>query len=256
MTSVDHGVETPPPRASRAPAGTGGTGRRDDARCGAVQALLEGHDVLVDRAADDLPAGLRAGVRVAGQERRPRQVRRVRGHRGGRHRGPVLLRVSGDVQHLHPLAVPADLRRAAGRAGRRGGARHRRDPVDLAARRRLRPGAAARGLRLRPQADGRNAAGAVHRLRHRVGLRRLRRPDRRHGQDDRQLQLHHQRRADADVPGRGHVLPDLHAARRCSARSPSSTRSITACSSSATPRSESSSPPTWSRRRCCWLSRC
>ena len=38
--------------------------------------------------------------------------------------------------------------------------------------------------------------------------------DRRGRQDDRQLQLRHQRGAHADVPRRGHVLPDLLAARR------------------------------------------
>ena len=68
----------------------------------------------------------------------------------GRDGGAVLLGLPGHVQHVRALAVPAHLRRDAGGAGRRRGADHRRDAVDLAARRRLRPGAAARRVRVRP----------------------------------------------------------------------------------------------------------
>ena len=66
---------------------------------------------------------------------------------------------------------------------------------------------------------------------------RLRRADRRGREDDRQLQLRHERGADADVPRRRHLLPDLDAAGGRGVRRRSSTRSTTACSSSATPRS-------------------
>ena len=46
-------------RAGVGPPGTGGAGGRDEPRRGDLRALLEGDDVLLDRAADDLPAGVR-----------------------------------------------------------------------------------------------------------------------------------------------------------------------------------------------------
>ena len=45
-------------------------------------------------------------------------------------------------------------------------------------------------------------------------LRLLRRGDRGGGENDRQLQLHHQRRADAPVPRGRHLLPDLESEKR------------------------------------------
>ena len=95
-------------------------------------------------------------------------LRRVRRDRRGRHRGPVLVGVPGDVQHVHPLAVPAHLRRAAGGAGRRRGAGHRRDPVDLDPGRYLRDGAARGRDRVRADAERGHAPGAADRLRHRA----------------------------------------------------------------------------------------
>ncbi len=76
----------------------------------------------------------------------------------------------------------------------------------------------------------------LHRLRDRLRLRGLRRHGRGDRQDDRQLQLHNERGADAAVPGGRHLLPDHPTCPRASARSRRSTRSTTACSSCATPR--------------------
>ncbi len=52
------------------PPGPGRAGRGDVPRRRALPALLEGDDLLFDRAADDLPAGLRARVRFAAAQRR------------------------------------------------------------------------------------------------------------------------------------------------------------------------------------------
>jgi len=63
------------------------------------------------------------------------------------------------------------------------------------------------------------------------GFRVVRRGDRGGGQDDRQLQLRHERGADADVSSwRERFLPDLESPGRARARPRSSTRCTTACS--------------------------
>ena len=109
----DPRVTNPPPLKRLEPAALAGVMSRDVVL---VQALLEGDHVLIDRAAGDLPAGVRARVRVADQSGRRAQVRAVRRDRRGRDRSAVLVGVPRDVQHVHPLAVSAHLRRAAGGA--------------------------------------------------------------------------------------------------------------------------------------------
>ena len=92
-------VSAAAPRTQRppqpGPAGAGCAGGGDEPRRRPVQALLEGDHVLLDRAADHLPAGVRSRLRLADPQRRPFQVRAVRRDRRRRDRGPVLLGVPG-----------------------------------------------------------------------------------------------------------------------------------------------------------------
>ena len=76
-----------------------------------------------------------------------------------------------------------------------------------APRRRLRLRAAARRDRVRPRSVLGDADRAVHRLARRVRLGVLRDHDRRLRVVDRELQLRDQRRADAALPRRRHLLP-------------------------------------------------
>ena len=158
--------------ATHPPTRTGGTRRRDEPRRRDLRALLEGDHVLLDRAANDLPARVRAGLRLASAPHSGPEVRAVRGDRRRGHRRAVLLRLPGHVQHVHPLAVPAHLRRDPRRTSGRRGAGNRGDAVDLDQGRRVRDGAAAGGDRFRAGTERGDAAGAVHRLRHRLRLRR------------------------------------------------------------------------------------
>ncbi len=82
----------PPRRAgpSRAP----GAGGRARARDHQLQLVLALDHLLLDGRADDLPARLRLRLRVAGRDRRRVRLRRVRRHRDGRDRRPVLVRPS------------------------------------------------------------------------------------------------------------------------------------------------------------------
>jgi hypothetical protein len=73
--------------------------------------VLARDDVLVDRRADDLPAGLRLRVRLAGQRGRGLRLRGVRGHGTVATRRDVRERVSRDVRDLRQARVPAHLRR-------------------------------------------------------------------------------------------------------------------------------------------------
>ena len=91
------------------------------------------------------------------------------------------------------------------------------------------------GAGIRTAARSGDAAGAADWLRDGCGLLRVRRDGGGGREDDRQLQLHNERGADAAVPGGGHLLPD-HALRGACASRRSSTRSTTACSWCATPR--------------------
>ena len=191
-------------------------------------------DVLLDRRADDLPARLRLRLRLAGLDGRRLRLRRVRRHRHGRHRGAVLVGLPGDVRHVRQVQVPAHLRRDPRRAGRRGGARDRRGAVDRDPRRRR---TAARRCSSRCCSGSTRRGGCCscrHRLHHRLRLGLgFGVADRRADEVDRQLLLRDQHADHADVPRRGHVLPDQTAC-RSGRRSPhGSTRSTTASSSSA-----------------------
>ena len=219
---------------------------RDEPRHRDLRALLEVDDVLLDRPADDLPARLRARLRRARATRRARR-RTSSTWRPGVVATAVLF--SSAFPGMFNTFVRWQFQRTydamlAAPGGRRG-AGHRRGAVDLAARRRLRARAAARRDRLRP-ANRQWGMLLVpsDRLRHRLRLRRLRRDGRGGRENDRQLQLRHQRGADAAVPGRRHVLPDLQRCPPGCGWSPSSTRSTTACSWCATPPSGTSARPT------------
>ena len=170
----DHLMEPPPPgpapprppRARRAPG-------RDGARDRQLLVVLALVDVLVDRRPDDLPAGLRLRLRLAGQPGRRLRLHRLRRHRHRRHDRAVLRRVPGDVLDLRQVRVPAHLRRDPRRAGRHRGARHRRGAVDRRAHRRLRLRADARGDGLRPRPELGDAARPADRRagRLRLGVR-------------------------------------------------------------------------------------
>ena len=181
-----------------------------------------------------LAFGLGLGATHRRQRRRPR-LRRVRRHRHGRHRGDLLERLAGDVRHLRQAPLPEHLRRDPRRAGRRRGAGHRGDALD-------RP--AGRALRLLPAAgdDGSSAStppGACCWCRSSASITALGFAGfgiagRRDGPEDRPVQLRDHAGDHADVPGRGHLLPDRPAARVGRRSPPSSTPCTSSSSSSAT----------------------
>ena len=159
-----------------------------------------------------LAFGLGLGSTIVTQ-RRGARLRRVRRHRHGRDRGDLRQRPAGDVRHLRQAPLPAHLRRDPRRPGRRRGAGHRGGAVDRAARRVLRLLSAAGLVLLRPRPDLGDAAGAVLLLHHGARLRLVRNRGRRHGGEDRPVQLRDHARDHAAVPGRRHLLPDRPAPR-------------------------------------------
>ncbi len=227
-----------------APARAGGAGRRDDPRRRALRALLEGDDVLLDRAADDLPARVRARLRRAAC-RTSGTCSYVEYVATGVVATAVLFSsafpgmfntfIRWQFQRTYDamLAAPVDVEELVTaeilwismRAGVYGLA-----PLLVGDRRSA--WTRTRGMLLVPLIGFVTGFGFAA-----FGV-----TARRDRQDDRQLQLRHERRADADVPGRrarssrSRTLPPGSARRR------SSTRSTTACSSCATPRSETSAP--------------
>ena len=233
MAAVD--AARRPARPARAP----GADRRARPRGRELLVVLEVVDVLLDRRADDLPARVRLRLRLARQQGRRLRLRRVRRHRHGRDGGALLERfpamfgtfVKYQFQRTYDaiLAAPVDTEELvtaealwiATRAGVYGCV-----PMLVAI---------AFGL------DPSWGMLAVPLIALDLGLRLgvLRDHDRGLRQVDRELQLRRQRRADAALPRRRHVLPDQQPARAGRSSSRTSTRSTTASSSSATPRSAS-----------------
>ena len=173
-----------------------------------LQLVLALDDVLGHGRADDLPDRVRLRLRVAGL--------RVGGYDYVDFVGTgtvatavlfssVLPAMFGDVREVQ---VPAHVRRDPRRAGRRGGARHRRGAVARDARVGLRLRADDRGDVLRPGAELGMLLVPVHQLHRglRLGVRGRR--DRGLPQGHRELQLRHERGDHAAVPVRRLVLPD------------------------------------------------
>ena len=168
------------------------------------------------------------------------RLRRVRRHRHGGHRGAVLLRLrracsarSSSTSSSAPTTRSSP-RRSTPRSWsppRRCGSR--RAPACTAAS----PMLVAMRLRARPELG--HAARAALRLHRGLRLGVLRDPRVGARDVDRELQLRHQRGADAAVPRRGHVLPARPSCPSGRRRWRSSTRSTTSSSSCATPRSAS-----------------
>ena len=209
------------PPSARPDGSTLGARRRARRARSSTSLVLALDDVLVDRRADDLPARVRLRLRLDRLDGRRLRLRRVRRHRDGRDRGAVLERVPGACSGRSSSTsssaptTRSSRRRSTPRSSspaRRCGIARARGHVRLRAdarRDRVRAGPGL-GMLLVPFID------FVARLR--LGARRdLRSPALL--EVDRELQLHHERGADAAVPRRGHVLPARRAARVGAGRS-------------------------------------
>ena len=118
-----------PHREDRAPRAAGDH-RRPRPRGRQLLVVLARGDVLVDGRADDLPARVRVRLRLAREHDQRVLLRPVRRDRDGRDSRSLLVRVRGDVRDVRQVPVPAHVRRDPRRAGRHGGARHRRVALD------------------------------------------------------------------------------------------------------------------------------
>ena len=237
--------ETPAPP----PPGARGDPRGDEPRRDELRHLLEGHDVLVRDRADHLPARLRAGRGDARHAASRGSTTCSTWHRhGGARRccSPSALSamfgtfVKQRFQRTYDAILAAPV-----------------DAEELVTAEILWI-ACARGSTAALRCWWRCSSGSTPRSgcssspswgSDRPGLRRLRRADGRGGLEDRQLQLRHDYRDHAAVPGLGHVLPDQRAARSGRRCWRTSTRSTTASSWSGT-RCSASSRRTWGIWRC------
>ena len=100
--------------------------RRDEPRRDRLHAQLEDDDLLLDRRADHLPAGVRVRLRRADHVDRRIGLQAVRRDRDRRDRGAVLVRLPRDVRDVPEVPLPAHVRRVPGGAGRHGRDRRRR----------------------------------------------------------------------------------------------------------------------------------